>query len=215
MIRCLHCVATADAITHATSPAPTLYSRSARGDLARLLGMRTVAFLGLVSEINADVGLSGKAKVVGGICFSKAMFWDSKYHVSQSGECHETETCWLLSFLCWFVSPEKKNQQPPSSDTWMRWLSEGLAAARQWLSVVGDSGSFGTGIQVSIYRVLVYRVRGASRQPSPTTTSSVAAVLILGHSSTQGTGHWPRLIMVVVVAAHRPEEDTWSNALNG
>lgn len=44
--------------------------------------MRTVAFLGLVSEINSDVALSTKARVVGGICFSKAMFWDSKYHVS-------------------------------------------------------------------------------------------------------------------------------------
>lgn len=43
--------------------------------------MRTVAFLGLVSEIDSDVALSTKAKVVGGICFSKAMFWDSKYHV--------------------------------------------------------------------------------------------------------------------------------------
>lgn len=108
MIRCLLCVAITDATTTATSPAPTLYSRSARGDLARLLGMRTVAFLGLVSEINADVGLSGKAKVVGGICFSKAMFWDSKYHVSQSGECIETETCCLCSFLCWFVSLTSK-----------------------------------------------------------------------------------------------------------
>ncbi len=57
-------------------------SFSARGDLTRLLGMRTVAFLGLLSEINADVALSTKARVVGGICFSKAMFWDSKYHVS-------------------------------------------------------------------------------------------------------------------------------------
>ncbi|CAN0569156.1 unnamed protein product, partial [Ectocarpus sp. 12 AP-2014] len=43
--------------------------------------MRTVAFLGLVSEINSDVALSAKAKVVGGICFSKAMFWDRKYHI--------------------------------------------------------------------------------------------------------------------------------------
>lgn len=56
---------------------------SARGDLTRLLGMRTVAFLGLVSEINTDVALSTKANVVGGICFSKAMFWDSKYHVRE------------------------------------------------------------------------------------------------------------------------------------
>ncbi|CAM9360625.1 unnamed protein product [Pylaiella littoralis] len=56
-------------------------TRNARGDLTRLLGMRTVAFLGLVSEINSDVALSTKAKVVGGICFSKAMFWDSKYHI--------------------------------------------------------------------------------------------------------------------------------------
>lgn len=53
--------------------------------MTRLLGMRTVAFLGLVSEIDSDVALSTKAKVVGGICFSKAMFWDSKYHVSQGG----------------------------------------------------------------------------------------------------------------------------------
>lgn len=80
--RVVSCRADADATTNAPCPAPTFYSCSARGDLARLLGMRTVAFLGLVSEINADVGLSGKAKVVGGICFSKAMFWDSKYHVS-------------------------------------------------------------------------------------------------------------------------------------
>ena len=58
-----------------------LFRPSARGDLARVLGMRTVAFLGLVSEIDSDVGLSRKAKVVGGICFSTAMFWDSKYHV--------------------------------------------------------------------------------------------------------------------------------------
>eukprot|EP00903_Cladosiphon_okamuranus_P011102 g10478.t1 len=56
-------------------------TRNARGDLTRLLGMRTVAFLGLVSEINADVALSTKARAVGGICFSKAMFWDSKYHI--------------------------------------------------------------------------------------------------------------------------------------
>lgn len=61
---------------------PVLFFVSARGDLTRLLGMRTVAFLGLVSEINSDVALSTKARVVGGICFSKAMFWDSKYHVS-------------------------------------------------------------------------------------------------------------------------------------
>lgn len=60
----------------------SLVCASARGDLTRLLGMRTVAFLGLVSEINSDVALSTKARVVGGICFSKAMFWDSKYHVS-------------------------------------------------------------------------------------------------------------------------------------
>lgn len=45
--------------------------------------MRTVAFLGLVAEIDADVALSTKARVAGGICFSKAMFWDSKYHVSR------------------------------------------------------------------------------------------------------------------------------------
>eukprot|EP00752_Nemacystus_decipiens_P009363 g8367.t1 len=56
-------------------------TRNARGDLTRLLGMRTVAFLGLISEINSDVALSTKARVVGGICFSKAMFWDSKYHI--------------------------------------------------------------------------------------------------------------------------------------
>ncbi|CAM9940941.1 unnamed protein product [Ascophyllum nodosum] len=56
-------------------------TKNARGDLARVLGMRTVAFLGLVSEIDSDVGLSRKAKVVGGICFSTAMFWDSKYHI--------------------------------------------------------------------------------------------------------------------------------------
>lgn len=43
--------------------------------------MRTVAFLGLLSEIDSDAGLSRKAQVVGGICFSKALFWDSKYHV--------------------------------------------------------------------------------------------------------------------------------------
>ncbi|CBN74709.1 conserved unknown protein [Ectocarpus siliculosus] len=55
-------------------------TKNARGDLTRLLGMRTVAFLGLVSEINSDVALSAKGKVVGGICFSKAMFWDRKYH---------------------------------------------------------------------------------------------------------------------------------------
>lgn len=55
--------------------------------MTRLLGMRTVAFLGLVSEIDSDVALSTKARVVGGICFSKAMFWDSKYHVSQ-GDSH-------------------------------------------------------------------------------------------------------------------------------
>lgn len=59
-----------------------LFAFSARGDVTRLIGMRTVAFLGLLSEINADVGLSRKGGVVGEICFSKAMFWDSKYHVS-------------------------------------------------------------------------------------------------------------------------------------
>lgn len=45
--------------------------------------MRTVAFLGLLSEIDLDAGLSRKAQVVGGICFSKALFWDSKYHVRE------------------------------------------------------------------------------------------------------------------------------------
>lgn len=61
---------------------PHKISFSSRGDLARLVGMHTVAFLGLVGEINSDVGLSRKGRVVGGICFSKAMFWDSKYRVS-------------------------------------------------------------------------------------------------------------------------------------
>eukprot|EP00752_Nemacystus_decipiens_P009365 g8369.t1 len=57
-------------------------TRNARGDLTRLLGMRMVAFLGLISEINSDVALLfTKAQMVGGICFSKAMFWDSKYHI--------------------------------------------------------------------------------------------------------------------------------------
>lgn len=68
-----------------TSCLPSTVVLSARGDMTRLLGMRTVAFLGLISEIDSDVALSTKARVVAGICFSKAMFWDSKYHVSQGG----------------------------------------------------------------------------------------------------------------------------------
>lgn len=50
--------------------------------------------MGLVSEINSDVALSTKAKVVGGICFSKAMFWDSKYHVRR------TRVFFFLFFYC-------------------------------------------------------------------------------------------------------------------
>lgn len=71
---------------------------SARGDLTRLLGMRMVAFLGLMSEINSDVALSRKAKVVGGICFSKAMFWDSKYHVRRLPRRISLDV--LLKFCC-------------------------------------------------------------------------------------------------------------------
>eukprot|EP00752_Nemacystus_decipiens_P016880 g15112.t1 len=73
-------------------PAYVATTRNARGDLTRLLGMRTVAFLGLISEINSDVTLSTKARVVGGICFSKAMFWDSKYHQARDNAISRVES---------------------------------------------------------------------------------------------------------------------------
>lgn len=80
------------------SPPPPCHG-SARGDLARLVGMRAVAFLGLVSKIDSDVYLSRKATVVGGICLAKAMFWDRKYQVSIGRGVGVAPWVWRLHWL--------------------------------------------------------------------------------------------------------------------
>uniref|UniRef100_A0A7S2A8I8 Uncharacterized protein n=1 Tax=Trieres chinensis TaxID=1514140 RepID=A0A7S2A8I8_TRICV len=55
--------------------------RSARGDLARTAGMRVVAILTELLEVNNELGVAGKAATVGGKIFDRVMILDRKHRI--------------------------------------------------------------------------------------------------------------------------------------
>ncbi|CAM9457811.1 unnamed protein product [Chrysoparadoxa australica] len=57
--------------------------KTPQGDLSRVFGMRTVAYLGLIKALDKDVMVSRKFLEVCSICVSTALFWDRKFKIKE------------------------------------------------------------------------------------------------------------------------------------